>query len=192
MIQEIFLELIKNSEIADKDNFIFLTDKKYKNIIEKEIIKAEKEDKMIIFDEDYGIRQENNKIKFQLKPHKLKNNLDLIFSISEKDFLKKNGIKELNKNVFIFEKKAFLDTKCYNFFLKLKNILSKIEVSYEKIERNIVIFYTEAIHIKEEIESLNCGNIDNKIYLLEKLEKDLQIDFQTKSEFLKKAIYENL
>ncbi len=195
MNKDTFLELINNSVVKSYPEKIFGTEKKYKNIIQDIIEKALNDGEDAIFDDMYGdngIKEENNKIYFKLSPSKIKEKYGLLFFGEEKEFLKKVGIKPLNNQIFIFDKKEELNEYliCYDFFVKLKTFLLDLGISTDKINNEIILYYKEPIHIKESVTQLNCDKIKEKQQLFEKLQKDIQSDPQTKSEFLKKSIYD--
>ncbi|MEO1927578.1 MAG: hypothetical protein ABGX26_02705 [Nautiliaceae bacterium] len=195
MNKDTFLELINNSVVKSYPEKIFGTEKKYKNIIQDIIEKALNDGEDTIFDDIYGdngIKEENNKIYFKLNPSKIKEKYGLLFFGEEQEFLKKVGIKPLNNQIFIFDKKEKLNEYliCYNFFVKLKKFLLNLGISADKINNEIILYYKEPIHIKESATQLNCDKLKEKQQFFEKLQKDIQSDPQTKSEFLKKAIYD--
>jgi len=187
-----FLELIENSDVVDKEENIFKTKLEYKNFIEIELKTAEREAEETIFDDVFGVKEENNNIKFKLTPSKLKEKLNILFFSTEKDFLQKIGIKKLEKEVFIFDKKANLKNylKCYDFFVTLKEFLSEISITNNSLKKEIILYYKEPIIIKEDIQYLKCDDFYKKFKLLEKLKKDIQLEPQTRNEFIKKAIYD--
>jgi len=187
-----FLKLINSSFVVNPKENKFKTSLKYKNFIESELETAEKEVEETIFDDIFGIKEENNNILFKLSPFKIKENLDLLFFTTENDFLQKTGIKKLQKQIFIFDKKSDLKNylKCYAFFVTLKEFISEISISINALKKEIILYYKEPIIIKEDIQYLKCSNIDKKRELLDKLKKDIQLELQTRREFIKKAIYD--